>query len=134
MYELTSLLITGSCEDMGSHDPPNGLQLLLGTETEAHVTDTLVMSNLGYFQLKAAPGVWQLQLAPGPSSDVYEINTEPSLLALGHSMAATRSRRMAINPAQLMPLPKLRITLSGFNGESSLLLVRKKAGVERASR
>ena len=23
------------------------------------------MSNLGYFQLKAAPGVWDLQLAPG---------------------------------------------------------------------
>jgi hypothetical protein len=27
--------------------------------------DTLVMQNLGYFQLKASPGLWQLSIAPG---------------------------------------------------------------------
>ena len=51
------VLITGACEDVSSNDPPSGLQLLLGTATQPHRTDTLVMSNLGYFQLKAAPGV-----------------------------------------------------------------------------
>ena len=94
-YELASILITGSCEDITSRDPPNGLQatpprgpnliavggsthsppslqLHLGSGTDTHVTDTLVMSNLGYFQLKAAPGVWSLQLAPEtPSSQVW---------------------------------------------------------------
>lgn len=36
--------------------PPRGLQLHLGTSDNPHQVDTLVMSNLGYFQLKAAPG------------------------------------------------------------------------------
>ena len=59
-YELASVLIAGACEDLSSPEPPNGLQLLLMSEADAHVTDTLVMSKLGYFQLKATPGVWQI--------------------------------------------------------------------------
>jgi hypothetical protein len=31
------------------------------------------MQNLGYFQLKANPGVWQLRLAEGRASDLYNI-------------------------------------------------------------
>ncbi|CAM9945547.1 unnamed protein product, partial [Laminaria digitata] len=37
------------------------------------ITDTVVMNNLGYFQLQASPGVWELALADGRASDVYEI-------------------------------------------------------------
>jgi UDP-glucose:glycoprotein glucosyltransferase len=33
---------------------PRGLELQLGTATHPHLRDTLVMANLGYFQLKAA--------------------------------------------------------------------------------
>ena len=35
------------------------------------MVDTIVMANLGYFQLKASPGLWNLQLAPGRSSELY---------------------------------------------------------------
>ena len=35
--------------------------------------DTIVMSNLGYFQLKANPGVWYLKLREGKSRDIYQI-------------------------------------------------------------
>ena len=38
--------------------PPRGLQLHLGSPAQPHMVDTLVMSNLAYFQLKAAPGRW----------------------------------------------------------------------------
>ena len=31
------------------------------------------MQNLGYFQLQAAPGVWNLALAPGRASELYAI-------------------------------------------------------------
>ena len=31
------------------------------------------MANLGYFQLKANPGVWQLSIRPGRSTDVFEL-------------------------------------------------------------
>ncbi len=33
------------------------------------------MANLGYFQLKAKPGLWQLQLAPGRSREVYRLHS-----------------------------------------------------------
>ena len=62
-YELAHLLVAGSCSDNGA--PAAGLQLILGDARRPHVTDTVVMSNLGYFQLKAAPGVWGLSIAPG---------------------------------------------------------------------
>ncbi|GJP47287.1 hypothetical protein CLOM_g6507 [Closterium sp. NIES-68] len=38
--------------------------------------DTTVMANLGYFQLKAAPGLWLLQLAPGRSQQLYQLARE----------------------------------------------------------
>ena len=34
-YELAYILITGSCEDVGGREPPNGLQLLLGSSQVA---------------------------------------------------------------------------------------------------
>ena len=54
---------------------PRGVQLYLGRGQQERVVDTLVMANLGYFQLKASPGVWTLQLAPGPSQDLYAVQS-----------------------------------------------------------
>lgn len=56
---------------MGS--PPRGLQITLGTETNPVIVDTIVMANLGYFQLKANPGSWLLKLRQGRSADIYDI-------------------------------------------------------------
>jgi UDP-glucose:glycoprotein glucosyltransferase len=36
-------------------EPPRGLQLNLGTSAMPHMHDTLVMANLGYFQVRGAP-------------------------------------------------------------------------------
>eukprot|EP00271_Cylindrocystis_brebissonii_P006379 TRINITY_DN19145_c0_g1_i1.p1 TRINITY_DN19145_c0_g1~~TRINITY_DN19145_c0_g1_i1.p1 ORF type:complete len:1550 (-),score=253.58 TRINITY_DN19145_c0_g1_i1:616-4587(-) len=71
VFELEALMLTGHCYE--GDEPPQGLQLVLGTPQNPHMVDTIVMANLGYFQLKAAPGVWTLQLAPGRSSDLYTI-------------------------------------------------------------
>jgi len=41
------------------------------------------MANLGYFQLKAHPGVWRLNLRQGPSQDIFSIesaNAKPILV------------------------------------------------------
>ena len=54
---------------------PRGVQLHLGTAAQPRLVDTLVMSNLGYFQLKAAPGVFALRLAPGRSADLYAVDS-----------------------------------------------------------
>ena len=48
---------------------PRGVQLWLGRGRQQHLRDTLVMSNLGYFQLQASPGAWTLHLAPGCSPE-----------------------------------------------------------------
>ncbi|EOD25484.1 hypothetical protein EMIHUDRAFT_457558 [Emiliania huxleyi CCMP1516] len=130
VYELASLLITGSCEDVGSRHPPNGLQLLLGTTAQPHATDTLVMSNLGYFQLKAAPGVWDLSLAPGPSSEVFTLRTAPALLAAGHSTRAFRGGMQRIDPATLNDAAAVRVTMADFTGANILLLAQKRPGLE----
>ena len=59
--ELEALLVTGTCVDFAaaSHAElyPRGAQLVLGSPGGSRLEDTLVMSNLGYFQLKAKPGV-----------------------------------------------------------------------------
>ncbi|KAI3972803.1 hypothetical protein MKX01_019461 [Papaver californicum] len=75
VYELESLVLTGHCSEK-DHEAPRGLQLILGTKSRAHLVDTLVMANLGYFQMKASPGVWYLQLAPGRSSDLYVLKEQ----------------------------------------------------------
>lgn len=47
---------------------------MLGTEQELTLVDTIVMSNLGYFQLKARPGAFLLQLAQGRSQELYAVD------------------------------------------------------------
>ena len=55
---------------------PRGVQLQLGTPEQPLMVDTLVMSNLGYYQLKAAPGVYNLRLAPGRSQELYTVEQD----------------------------------------------------------
>lgn len=69
-YELQNLIVEGTCMDE-NEEPPQGLKLILENDSGVSV-DTLVMANLGYFQLKVPrPGKWKLRLAPGPSSDIF---------------------------------------------------------------
>uniref|UniRef100_A0A8C7XD53 UDP-glucose ceramide glucosyltransferase-like 1 n=1 Tax=Oryzias sinensis TaxID=183150 RepID=A0A8C7XD53_9TELE len=72
-YELEHLLLEGHCFDVSSGQPPRGLQFTLGTASEPVIVDTIVMANLGYFQLKASPGAWMLKLRKGRSDEIYKI-------------------------------------------------------------
>uniref|UniRef100_A0AAY5EX87 UDP-glucose ceramide glucosyltransferase-like 1 n=1 Tax=Electrophorus electricus TaxID=8005 RepID=A0AAY5EX87_ELEEL len=72
-YELEYLLLEGHCFDVSTGQPPRGLQFTLGTAAEPVIVDTIVMANLGYFQLKANPGAWVLRLRKGRSDDIYKI-------------------------------------------------------------
>ncbi len=77
-YRLDHILVTGHCSD-DDRQPPAGLQLNLKTPDASRVrqgklmSDTLVMSNLGYFQLKGQPGVFNLSIAEGKSRDIYRM-------------------------------------------------------------
>nr|XP_060625468.1 UDP-glucose:glycoprotein glucosyltransferase 2 isoform X2 [Anolis sagrei ordinatus] len=72
-YELEYLLLEGHCFDVTTRQPPRGLQFTLGTRNNPVHVDTIVMANLGYFQLKANPGAWLLRLREGRSEDIYQI-------------------------------------------------------------
>uniref|UniRef100_A0A8C7GIH1 UDP-glucose ceramide glucosyltransferase-like 1 n=1 Tax=Oncorhynchus kisutch TaxID=8019 RepID=A0A8C7GIH1_ONCKI len=72
-YELEHLLLEGHCFDVSTGQPPRGLQFTLGTPSNPVIVDTIVMANLGYFQLKANPGAWILKLRGGRSDEIYKI-------------------------------------------------------------
>ncbi|XP_043926163.1 UDP-glucose:glycoprotein glucosyltransferase 1 [Protopterus annectens] len=72
-YELEYLILEGHCYDVTTGQPPRGLQFTLGTTMNPVIVDTIVMANLGYFQLKANPGAWVLRLRKGRSEDIYRI-------------------------------------------------------------
>ncbi|KAG0222421.1 hypothetical protein BGW42_006609 [Actinomortierella wolfii] len=74
-FELQHILVEGFARDITRRAPPKGAQFLLGTKTEPHVVDTLVMANMGYFQLKANPGVWEMSLRPGRTLEIFEIES-----------------------------------------------------------
>ncbi|KAK1287551.1 UDP-glucose:glycoprotein glucosyltransferase [Acorus calamus] len=109
VFELEALVLTGHCAEE-DHDPPRGLQLILGSKGRPHLVDTLVMANLGYWQMKISPGVWYLQLAPGRSSDLY-------------SLKETKDGR------KQFPLSK-RIIVNDLRGKLVHLEVMKKRGKE----
>lgn len=72
-FELEYLLLEGHAWDTSIGTPPRGLQLVLGTRDKPELMDTIVMANLGYFQLKANPGAWIVRLRPGRSDELYDI-------------------------------------------------------------
>ncbi|KAM9709881.1 UDP-glucose:glycoprotein glucosyltransferase 2 isoform 2-T3 [Menidia menidia] len=72
-FELEHLLLEGHCFDLSTGQPPRGLQFTLGMSQNLVLYDTIVMANLGYFQLKANPGAWTLRLRKGRSEEIYQI-------------------------------------------------------------
>ena len=72
-FELEYLLLEGHCFEQQTGNPPRGLQVTLGTDRHPVLVDTIVMANLGYFQLKASPGAWTLRLRQGRSADLYNL-------------------------------------------------------------
>jgi UDP-glucose:glycoprotein glucosyltransferase len=75
VYELEHILIEGHSRDISTGKAPRGVQLTLGTEKTPHHADTIVMANLGYFQFKANPGYWKINLEKGRSQKIFHIDS-----------------------------------------------------------
>nr|XP_040218313.2 UDP-glucose:glycoprotein glucosyltransferase [Anopheles coluzzii] len=104
-YELEYLLLEGHCFDSSTGSPPRGLQITLGTEDRPIIVDTIVMANLGYFQLKANPGAWILKLRHGKSADIYDITSADG----PNTVHTAESTRVIISSLRSHVL-KLRVT------------------------
>lgn len=116
VYELESILIEGHCLDSVSKAAAHGLQFEIASPSKSEKKDTLVMANLGYFQLKARPGIWHLGLREGRSSDIYsieDIGTEGKW-----NYDATKQRDNSI------------LALTSFEGLTVMPLVHKNPGME----
>lgn len=141
-FWLRDLLVAGQCFDRtsshGGSGTPNGLQLQLlrgaAESTDAAVSDTLVMQNLGYWQLKARhPGVYSVALAPGRASDLYVILNTSSDGAGGgyqHQRHPFSSSREDIPDAEAVAGNRLEVAVCDFTGPITQLSVRKRAGLE----
>ncbi|CAD1809659.1 UDP-glucose:Glycoprotein Glucosyltransferase family protein [Candida parapsilosis] len=87
-FEITNLLIEGNARDVNTGKAPNDLQLQISNGT--HTDNTLVMTALNYFQLKALPGVHSLSVKSNHSllsasdnkfdPNIVEIETAPMSL------------------------------------------------------
>ncbi|TAQ88877.1 hypothetical protein B7494_g2787 [Chlorociboria aeruginascens] len=75
LYGLEHILIEGHSRELPGGAAPRGAQLVLGTEREPHFADTIIMSNLGYFQFKANPGFYKIGLQEGRSSEIFNIDS-----------------------------------------------------------
>ncbi|XP_028405524.1 UDP-glucose:glycoprotein glucosyltransferase 1-like isoform X2 [Dendronephthya gigantea] len=112
-FELEYILIEGHCSDMNTGQPPRGLQFTLGTKSNLEQFDTIVMANLGYFQLKASPGSWILQLREGRSKEIFDIES-----ISGSSTAKHGSNEIVV--------------VDNFLGEFLKAKVKRKSGKEEA--
>jgi UDP-glucose:glycoprotein glucosyltransferase len=136
--ELESLLVTGHASESGARggEPPRGVQLTLASSAPdraavGSIEGTIVMSNLGYFQLKAAPGVHTLAVAPGRSRQLYGI------VAGGISDLHASSATLAAAPLPGVEaeggLPSsAALAVGDFAGRTLRLQLRKRPGMEHA--
>ncbi|KAJ1945757.1 killer toxin resistant protein, partial [Linderina macrospora] len=120
-YRLVNILVEGHCVDGGNRSPPRGLEVQLGTSLTPSITDTIVMANLGYLQLKANPGVWEFSIRDGRSNDIYRIDD----ISEGRWNYVAAKRAQTSNTGSVKP-----IVLSSFNGITIFPVVSKRAGKE----
>uniref|UniRef100_A0A8R1HWF4 UDP-glucose:glycoprotein glucosyltransferase n=1 Tax=Caenorhabditis japonica TaxID=281687 RepID=A0A8R1HWF4_CAEJA len=110
VFALQHLLVEGQCFDEVSGQPPRGLQFTLGTNKNPKQFDTIVMANLGYFQLKANPGAWKLEIREGKSSEIYKIGSHVG--------------------AEKIEEDVLQVVIDSFTGKSVRVRVEKREGME----
>ncbi|KAH7064697.1 UDP-glucose:glycoprotein glucosyltransferase-domain-containing protein [Macrophomina phaseolina] len=79
IYELEYILIEGHSRDMTTGMYPRGAQLDLRTASNPRYADTIIMANLGYFQFKANPGFFSIELQPGRSQEIFRIDSAGTL-------------------------------------------------------
>lgn len=110
VYGLQHILIEGHSKDVTLGSAPRGVKLVLGTESVPHIADTLIMSNLGYFQFKANPGFYNLTLQQGRSEQIFHID---SAGAQGYN-----------------PQHATEIALTTFRGTTLFPQLSRKSGME----
>ncbi len=105
VFELDYIVIEGHARETLTNAPPRGLQLQLNTIDCKVVDDTLVAANLGYFQFKAKPGVFKLEIREGRGRDVFAMESvgnegwdSPDIEAVGQDITLTSFEGVTLYP------------------------------------
>jgi len=150
-YGLKSLLFFGQCYNAVEKKPPNGLQLTLtkpsqngrrsnisemeisadGSSSplssmayseEQHYSDTLVMLTVGYWQLRAQPGVWNLSIEKSSKgAEIFDIVVDESV----------NRRSLQLKPDTRLSTTK-KLIMKDFVNSGEFLLVKPRPGFENA--
>lgn len=124
-YAMESLIVEGSCIDQ-ELQPPQGLKLELTNRNSGNI-DTIVMANLGYFQLRIpSPGRWLLQIASGRGQLIYDI-TRIDQRALSSSVRQSQK----LSALSLGESGFVNVVVDSFNGARNIILrVTRKQGTD----
>jgi UDP-glucose:glycoprotein glucosyltransferase len=105
VFALDYLVIEGHARNTATNSPPRGLQLQLTKGNAGLVDDTQVVANLGYFQFKAQPGVFQMDIREGPGRDVYMVESvgnegwdSPTVELVGNAITLTSFEGLTLYP------------------------------------
>ena len=112
VYELRNILIEGYARNVANGNAPSGISMKLAKS--GSITDTIVMSTMGYLQLSALPGIWKLFLDSGKSSKHY-------------SLLSASSNKFEANTASL---EYVDIGIFNLNGQLIFPRLRKNPGYE----
>ncbi|KAI8914924.1 UDP-glucose:glycoprotein glucosyltransferase-domain-containing protein [Powellomyces hirtus] len=115
-FLLENILVEGHARESQTGGPPRGLQFLLGTKQDPSRLDTITMANLGYLQLKANPGIWDLRLREGRSRELYDI--------------LSVSDTLKPHDDSNVPQSSVKVVLNSFEGVTMYPVVAKKPGMQ----
>jgi len=119
-YRLESLLVTGHVSDGKSRQPARGTQLILEDNTAAVNPGTIVMANLGYFQLPASPGFHKISLREGRSADIFAFGEVRDLLDSTTERLRIASDGLAVE-----------VLVDSFRGRQLDITLNRRAGMEK---
>ncbi|KAI9340426.1 UDP-glucose:glycoprotein glucosyltransferase-domain-containing protein [Zopfochytrium polystomum] len=120
LFQLVNILVQGHVNELQTPMPPRGLQFILGTPSVPHMVDTITMTNLGYIQLKANPGVWELRLREGRSQKVYQL------------VGVSDTRGKITSGSEVSEDGVARVIVNSFEGLTIYATAKKRPGMETA--
>lgn len=111
IFALDYIVIEGHAREVAGGAPPRGVQVQLTKNDGTLIDDTQVVANLGYFQFKAKPGVFHLEIRPGRGREIFKMDSagnegwdSPSVAVAGNEITMTCFEGLTLYP-RLSRLP-----------------------------
>jgi len=116
--EVSSMKVDDTVPSSEAEVLPDGsiLDTTVDTTTDRSQSDTLVMKTMGYFQLRANPGVWQLQIAKSSrGAEIFDMITQGGPA-----------------PTKKLKVSSKTLVMKSFVDRGKSLSVQRKPGFETA--